>query len=50
VVAATERAERLGGAVLLEPREGPVGWRSVVAAPDAAEVAFWEAKRHNRGG
>jgi predicted enzyme related to lactoylglutathione lyase len=45
VSAATERAERLGGAVLLEPREGPAGWRSVVAAPDAGEVAFWQQKR-----
>jgi predicted enzyme related to lactoylglutathione lyase len=44
VAAVTEQAERLGAAVLLEPREGPVGWRSVVAAPDAGQVAFWEAK------
>jgi predicted enzyme related to lactoylglutathione lyase len=41
---ATERAERLGAAVLLEPREGPVGWRSVVATPDAGELAFWQPK------
>jgi predicted enzyme related to lactoylglutathione lyase len=45
VSAATERAERLGGAVLLGPREGPAGWRSVVAAPDAGEVAFWQQKQ-----
>ena len=31
--AATERARELGASVLLEPREGPAGWRSVVAAP-----------------
>jgi predicted enzyme related to lactoylglutathione lyase len=42
---ATDRARRLGAAVLLEPREGPAGWRSVVAAPDAGEVAFWQQKR-----
>src|SRR5215207_8804929 len=30
---ATERARALGASVLLEPREGPAGWRSVVAAP-----------------
>ena len=30
---ATERARQLGATVLLEPREGPAGWRSVVAAP-----------------
>src|SRR3982751_4195978 len=35
VSAATERAERLGGAVLLEPREGPAGWRSGGGAPGA---------------
>jgi predicted enzyme related to lactoylglutathione lyase len=42
--AATEQAEQLGAAVLLEPREGPAGWRSVVAAPAAGEVAFWQPK------
>jgi predicted enzyme related to lactoylglutathione lyase len=40
----TERARGLGAAVLLEPREGPGGWRSVVAAPAGAEVAFWQPK------
>jgi uncharacterized protein len=48
VAAATERAERLGGAVLLEPREGAAGWRSVVRAPDAGELAFWQQKRQTR--
>jgi predicted enzyme related to lactoylglutathione lyase len=42
---ATRRAQALGASVLLEPREGPAGWRSVVAAPAAGEVAFWEPKR-----
>jgi predicted enzyme related to lactoylglutathione lyase len=42
---ATERARELGAAVLLEPREGPAGWRSVVAAPASGELAFWQAKR-----
>ena len=41
---ATERAERLGARVLLEPREGPAGWRSVVATPAGAELAFWQPK------
>lgn len=41
---ATEQACALGAAVLLEPREGPVGWRSVVAAPAGAEVALWQPK------
>jgi predicted enzyme related to lactoylglutathione lyase len=42
---ATERARRLGASVLLEPREGPIGWRSVVATPDGGEIAFWRPKR-----
>jgi predicted enzyme related to lactoylglutathione lyase len=41
---ATERAERLGARVLLGPREGPAGWRSVVATPDRGEIAFWQSK------
>jgi predicted enzyme related to lactoylglutathione lyase len=41
---ATERARRLGASVLLEPREGPAGWRSVVAAPAAGQVALWQSK------
>jgi predicted enzyme related to lactoylglutathione lyase len=42
---ATERARALGAAVLLEPREGPAGWRSVVAAPAGGQIAFWQPKR-----
>jgi predicted enzyme related to lactoylglutathione lyase len=30
--------------VLLEPREGPAGWRSVVATPEAGEIALWQPK------
>jgi predicted enzyme related to lactoylglutathione lyase len=45
VARATERAGALGAAVLLAPREGPAGWRSVVAAPAAGEIAFWQPKR-----
>jgi predicted enzyme related to lactoylglutathione lyase len=41
---ATERARTLGASVLLEPREGPAGWRSVVATEAGAEVAFWQRK------
>ena len=29
----TRRAEGLAASVIREPREGPAGWRSVVAAP-----------------
>ena len=31
--------------VLLEAREGPAGWRSVVASPAGGELAFWQRKR-----
>ena len=41
----TERARELGAVVLLEPREGPSGWRSIVSSPEAGEVALWEPKR-----
>lgn len=41
----TERARRLGARVLLEPREGPAGWRSVVSAAGGGEIAFWQPKR-----
>jgi uncharacterized protein len=42
---ATERAQALGADVLLEPREGPAGWRAVVASPAGGEVALWQHKR-----
>ncbi|MEA2466861.1 MAG: uncharacterized protein QOJ57_987 [Thermoleophilaceae bacterium] len=45
IAAATERARRLGATTLLEPREGPAGWRSVVASPAGGEIAFWQQKR-----
>ena len=40
-----EHARRLGAAVLLEPRERPSGWRSIVSSPVAGEVALWQLKR-----
>jgi predicted enzyme related to lactoylglutathione lyase len=43
--AATERARALGASVTLEPREGPAGWRGVVAAAPAGEIALWQPKR-----
>ena len=42
--AATDRAWQLGAAVLLGPREGPAGWRSVVVEPAGVEVALWQPK------
>ena len=44
VAEATERARALGASVLLPPREGPAGWRSVVAAPGGGTIALWQAK------
>ncbi len=44
----TAHAERLGAAVLLEPREGPVGWRSVLRGPDGAQIALWQPKVSGR--
>ena len=45
VTQSTQRARSLGASVMLEPREGPGGWRSVVSAPDGGEIAFWQGKR-----
>jgi predicted enzyme related to lactoylglutathione lyase len=45
LAATTERARSLGATVLLGPREGPAGWRSVVAAKAGAEVGLWQPKR-----
>lgn len=44
IVEVTERARGLGATVLLDSREGPAGWRSVVVAPVGGEVAFWQRK------
>jgi predicted enzyme related to lactoylglutathione lyase len=44
IVEATERGRVLGAAVVLEPREGPAGWRSVLASPAGAEIALWQPK------
>lgn len=45
VAEATWRAEALGASVLLSPREGPAGWRSVVRSESGGELAFWQPKR-----
>jgi hypothetical protein len=39
-----ERARALGAAVILEPREGPIGWRSILAVPSGARIALWQSK------
>jgi predicted enzyme related to lactoylglutathione lyase len=41
----TERARALGASVLLDPREGPHGWRSVLSTPAGGEIALWQPKR-----
>jgi hypothetical protein len=41
----TNRALGLGANLLLAPREGPVGWRSVIATPAGGEIALWQPKR-----
>jgi predicted enzyme related to lactoylglutathione lyase len=42
---AAERGCLLGATMVLAPREGPAGWRSVLAAPAAGEIALWQPKR-----
>lgn len=49
IVAMTEHARRLGAAVLLEPREGPAGWRSVLVTSEGGEIALWQPKRRLAG-
>ena len=44
IAQATNRARTLGASVLLEPREGPAGWRSMVTTSDGGEVALWQRK------
>jgi len=40
----TDEARHLGASVSLTPREGPAGWRSVIAAPAGAEIGLWQPK------
>ena len=44
IEAMTERGRALGATVLLEPWEGPAGWRSVLATSDGGEIALWQPK------
>jgi predicted enzyme related to lactoylglutathione lyase len=45
VAETTDRARLLGASVPLRPREGPAGWRSIVATPAGGEIALWQPKR-----
>ncbi len=40
----TVRPRQLGASVLLAPREGPAGWRSVISARHCGELAIWQPK------
>jgi predicted enzyme related to lactoylglutathione lyase len=40
----TEAAREMGARILLEPREGPVGWRSVIAGRTGGEIGLWQPK------
>lgn len=44
IAEATKRARSLGGTIVLEPREGPAGWRSVISTEAGAQVALWQPK------
>jgi uncharacterized protein len=45
IVEATDWARRSGASLLLETREGPAGWRSVLATASGGEIALWQQKR-----
>jgi predicted enzyme related to lactoylglutathione lyase len=45
IEAITERARRLGASVLLQPREGPAGWSSVLRSSMGGEIALWQPKQ-----
>ena len=47
VTMTTEQAVTLGASVMLAPREGPAGCRSVVTTPAGGEIAFWQYKRRS---
>ena len=45
---AAARACAAGASMLLEPREGPAGWRAVVSTRAGGEIAFWQSKASSR--
>jgi predicted enzyme related to lactoylglutathione lyase len=40
----TRLAERMGSDVLVGPREGIAGWRSVIATPASGVIGLWQPK------
>lgn len=45
VAETTDQARRRGAGVVLSPREGPAGWRSVLSLPAGGDIALWQPKR-----
>jgi predicted enzyme related to lactoylglutathione lyase len=45
IEAVTDRGRRLGASVLLQPREGPAGWSSVLRSSVGGEIALWQPKQ-----
>jgi predicted enzyme related to lactoylglutathione lyase len=41
---ATDLALQLGASPVMDPREGPAGWRSVLVAPAGGPIAMWQGK------
>ena len=50
ITEATDRARMLGAEVRMEPREGPAGWRSVIAPPGGPQIALWQRKEPREEG
>jgi predicted enzyme related to lactoylglutathione lyase len=50
IEAITEHGRRLGASVLLQPREGPAGWSSVLRSSVGGEIALWQPKQRIVGG
>jgi predicted enzyme related to lactoylglutathione lyase len=44
IVVVTDRGRALGADVVVEPCEGPAGWRSVLRPPTGERVALWQPK------
>ena len=45
IEASARAARALGSSVLLESREGPAGWRCVIASAAGGRIALWQPKR-----
>ena len=45
ITEASDLAQALGASTVTAPREGPVGWRSVLETPACGRFALWQPKR-----